>query len=570
MPEDARMARGTQRRLSHALRHRDFRLLIAAYSLSAVGSWAYNVGLAVYVYERTHSAAWVGAVTVGRFLPAVLFGPYGGVVAERFERARLMMTLDAVCALLMTALSIVAAYHGAALLAIGIGGINALVATPYEPAVAAITPQLVPEDDLAAANTLTSTVGNLAVIAGPALGALLLLLADPVLAFAANGLSFLWSALVVSRMSARSTPVDVTSGGSAGPVRQVLVGVRAIITSPTATVLAAYSVIASFVYGVDTVLLVVVSERRLGTGANGYSYLLAGLGLGGVLAAGLVKRISAWPRLGTAIIVAMGVYCLPTLVLLAVRQPVAAFAVEVVRGAGTLVVDVLAMTALQRSLPQDKLARVFGAFFTFVLMAISLGALVTPLVLGAAGLGTTLWLAGALVPALCLLGWPSLRRMDEMNVAELAEIAPRVALLQRAALLAESSRSTLERLAKESTMVIIGTDEDAVREGEEADALYIIDTGAMKVRWHAGTGKERELAVLGPGDYFGEVGLIQHIPRTATVTATSPSRLLRIEGEAFLEALSSGVASPSLLEGAKARLASTLRFIPGRPDGVPS
>jgi MFS family permease len=564
------MARGTQRRLSHALRHRDFRLLIAAYSLSAVGSWAYNVGLAVYVYERTHSAAWVGAVTVGRFLPAVLFGPYGGVVAERFERARLMMTLDAVCALLMTALSIVAAYHGAALLAIGIGGINALVATPYEPAVAAITPQLVPEDDLAAANTLTSTVGNLAVIAGPALGALLLLLAGPVLAFAANGLSFLWSALVVSRMSARSTPVDVTSGGSAGPVRQVLVGVRAIITSPTATVLAAYSVIASFVYGVDTVLLVVVSERRLGTGANGYSYLLAGLGLGGVLAAGLVKRISAWPRLGTAIIVAMGVYCLPTLVLLAVRQPVAAFAVEVVRGAGTLVVDVLAMTALQRSLPQDKLARVFGAFFTFVLMAISLGALVTPLVLGAAGLGTTLWLAGALVPALCLLGWPSLRRMDEMNVAELAKIAPRVALLQRAALLAESSRSTLERLAKESTMVIIGTDEDAVREGEEADALYIIDTGAMKVRWHAGTGKERELAVLGPGDYFGEVGLIQHIPRTATVTATSPSRLLRIEGEAFLEALSSGVASPSLLEGAKARLASTLRFIPGRPDGVPS
>jgi MFS family permease len=564
------MARGTQRRLSHALRHRDFRLLIAAYSLSAVGSWAYNVGLAVYVYERTHSAAWVGAVTVGRFLPAVLFGPYGGVVAERFERARLMMTLDAVCALLMTALSIVAAYHGAALLAIGIGGINALVATPYEPAVAAITPQLVPEDDLAAANTLTSTVGNLAVIAGPALGALLLLLAGPVLAFAANGLSFLWSALVVSRMSARSTPVDVTSGGSAGPVRQVLVGVRAIITSPTATVLAAYSVIASFVYGVDTVLLVVVSERRLGTGANGYSYLLAGLGLGGVLAAGLVKRISAWPRLGTAIIVAMGVYCLPTLVLLAVRQPVAAFAVEVVRGAGTLVVDVLAMTALQRSLPQDKLARVFGAFFTFVLMAISLGALVTPLVLGAAGLGTTLWLAGALVPALCLLGWPSLRRMDEMNVAELAEIAPRVALLQRAALLAESSRSTLERLAKESTMVIIGTDEDAVREGEEADALYIIDTGAMKVRWHAGTGKERELAVLGPGDYFGEVGLIQHIPRTATVTATSPSRLLRIEGEAFLEALSSGVASPSLLEGAKARLASTLRYVPGRPDGVPS
>ncbi len=563
------MARGTQRGLGHALRHRDFRLLVAAYSLSAVGSWAYNVGLAVYVYDRTHSAAWVGAVTVGRFIPSVLFGAYGGVVAERFERARLMTALDALCALLMTALALVAAYHGPALLVIGIGGINALITTPYEPAVAAITPQLVPEDDLAAANTLTSTVGNLAVIAGPGLGALLLLVAGPASAFAANALSFLWSALLVSRISARSTPVDVTSGGSAGPVRQVLVGMRAIITSPTATVLAAYSVIASFVYGVDTVLLVVVSERRLGTGANGYSYLLAGLGLGGALAAGLVKRISARSRLATAIIVAMAVYCLPTLVLLTVRQPVAAFAVEVVRGAGTLVVDVLAMTALQRSLPRDKLARVFGAFFTFVLLAISLGAVVTPPVLGAAGLDATLWLAGALVPALCLLGWPWLHRMDEMNLAELAETEPRVALLQRAAILAESSRSTLERLAKQSTMVSVSTDEDAVREGEGADALYVIDSGAVKVRWHAGTAEERELAALGPGDYFGEVGLIQHVPRTATVTATSPSRLLRVPGEAFLEALSSGVASPSLLEGAKARLAST-RYVPERPDGAPA
>ncbi len=72
------MATGTQRGLAHALRHRDFRLLIGAYSLSAVGSWAYNVGLTVYVYERTHSAAWAGAVTVGRFLPAVLFGPTEG------------------------------------------------------------------------------------------------------------------------------------------------------------------------------------------------------------------------------------------------------------------------------------------------------------------------------------------------------------------------------------------------------------------------------------------------------------------------------------------------------------
>jgi predicted MFS family arabinose efflux permease len=539
---------------------------MAGYSVSAAGSWAYNVGLAVYVYQRTHSPAWVGAVTIGRFLPSVLLGSYGGVVAERFERARLMVALDAICALLMATLSVVAAYHGPALLAIAVGATNSIFGMAYEPAVAAITPQLVPEDDLAAANTVRNTVTNLAVIAGPALGALLLVIGTPVFAFAANALSFLWSALVVSRISARSAPVDVTSGGSVGVVRQMLVGAQTILSSHAATVLAAYSVVASFVYGIDTVLLVMISERRLGTGADGYSYLLAGLGAGGVLAAGLVKRISAWPRLGTAILIAMAVYCLPTLLLLTVRQPGAAFAVEVVRGAGTLVVDVLAMTALQRCLPQDKLGRVFGAFFTFVLVAISLGALVTPPVLAAAGLDATLWLAGGAIPVLCVLGWPWLRRMDEDNVAQLAAIAPRVALLQRAAILAESSRSTLERLARGSTMLDVAADQDVVRQGEEADALYVIGTGTVRVRSGAGTAQERQLARLGPGDVFGEIGLIQHIPRTATVTATSPCHLLKVEGRAFLEALSSGVASPSLLEGAQARLATTVGHQPARPD----
>ena len=93
-----------------------------------------------------------------------------------------------------------------------------------------------------------------------------------------NALSFVWSALVVSRMRVRSRPVDVTEGGQVGPLRQMTVGFRAIAASATATMLVAYSVIASFVYGVDTVQFVVLSEEQLGTGASGYGYLLAGLG----------------------------------------------------------------------------------------------------------------------------------------------------------------------------------------------------------------------------------------------------------------------------------------------------
>ncbi len=303
--------------------------------------------------------------------------------------------------------------------------------------------------------------------------------------------------------------------------------------------------------------LIVLSDERLGTGADGYGYLLAGLGVGGLAAAGLVNRISALPRLGTAILAGMAVYCLPTLFFLVVESPVAAFAIEVVRGGGTIIVDVLAVTALQRSLPADKLGRVFGAFFTFVLAAISLGAFVTPLALAATSLDATLWMAGLGIPVLCLLGLPVLRRMDNANVATVAALEPRIAVLQRAAILAEASRPVLERLASNAEEITVDAGTDVVREGQDADAFYVIESGSMAVRSRGGEAMERELPSMAEGQYFGEIGLLRRIPRTATVTAREPSTLLKITAEDFLEALTTGSASVSMLEGARTRLART-------------
>ena len=83
-----------------ALRHRDLRLLFGGLVISATGSWAYNVALLAYVYDRTHSLGWVAGAGLGRFLPSLLLSPYGGVVAERFERVRVMVCSDAaVCRL---------------------------------------------------------------------------------------------------------------------------------------------------------------------------------------------------------------------------------------------------------------------------------------------------------------------------------------------------------------------------------------------------------------------------------------------------------------------------------------
>lgn len=540
------------------LRHRDFRLLTLSLAISNSGNWAYNVGLAVYAYQQTHSAAWVGAVTLGRMLPSLAFGAYGGVLAERFERVRLMVVLNLICTAVMIGLAVAAQAHVPVWVAIVLAAVNGIVIMAFTPADYAMTPQVVPADDLAAANTLRNTVENVAVIVGPAIGGVLLLLGPVSVTFAVNAGTFLASAGVLMMVRARSKPVDVTEGGSAGPLKQMLVGIATIGGSLTASLLVLYSVIASFVYGVDTVQFVLLSRERLGTGTNGYGYLLAGLGVGAVVAAGLVNRLSRQPRLGAIILAGIALYCLPTLLFLSlVHQASVAFLIQVVRGAGTLVVDVLAMTALQRSLPSDRLARVMGAFFTLVLGAISLGAALTPVLYEHTSLDATIWAAGLVIPALCLIGWPWLVRMDNANIAHLAAIKPRVELLQRAAILAEANPAVLEQLATEASEISVDAGAPVVTEGEPADAFYVIESGAMAVRSHGDSGVEAQLPGLVAGDYFGEIGLLGHIPRTATVVASEPSTLLRISGEQFLDALTSAAASTSLLEGARIRLART-------------
>jgi CRP-like cAMP-binding protein len=96
-------------------------------------------------------------------------------------------------------------------------------------------------------------------------------------------------------------------------------------------------------------------------------------------------------------------------------------------------------------------------------------------------------------------------------------------------------------------------------EGGVADAFYVVEDGELAVSafGERGAAAPVRLRTLGPGSYFGEIGLLGHMPRTATVRAIKPCRLLRIEGQDFLDALTNLSASPSLLEGARTRLSLT-------------
>ena len=540
-----------------ALRSRDLRRLLGSQLVSSSGGWAYNVSLFVLLFDETHSTAWVAAGTVGKFVPSLLFSAYGGVLAERFERVRLMVWINVMALLVQLGLAVAAWQSAPAAVAVGLAALTSLVTCTYSPAVAALIPQVAAEDDLAAANALNATIDNVVVVAGPAIGALLLIAGGPALAIAVNALTFGVAAVWVRTMTVRSQPTDVTDGGQAGLFRQVADGFRALTTSASAAIFVAFSLLASFVYGTDTVLFIPISEIQLHTGASGYGYLLAGLGLGGIAGAALVNRLAARPRLATTIYGGIAVYCLPTALLILIHQPVAAFALQVLRGAGTLVVDTLAITALQRSAPKAMVARVFGAFFALVIAAISLGSLVTPLLLRA-GLHTAMLVYGAGIPAGCLLLLPYLVKADRTAAAMAASVAARVALLEPLGLFRNASRSSLEAMAAAATEISVPAGTVIIAEGDPADAFYVLTGGQVGVSAVGEAGAAPvQLRTLGPGSYLGEIGLLGGVPRTATVTAQAPSTLLRVSGPDFIDALTTLSASPSLLQGAQARLTLT-------------
>jgi len=364
-----------------ARRHPRFRRLLASLAVSQAGDWLYNLALLAFVYERTHSSAWLGVTTAARVLPIVVCGPLGGVVADRYDRRRLMLASDAVRFALMLALALVAAAGLPVVLAPIIAALATAASSAYIPSVAATTPRLVDAADLPAANAARSAIQQVCIVAGPGFGAVLLLLGPPSLAFAINAVTFALSALAVASIPAGAI---FAPGGrpEAAPsvVGELRDGARALLDQPAALRLIGADIVSSAIYGAETVLLLLLS-RELGLGDQGYGYLLASFGLGGVLGAGLAGRMAARERTGVVVVGAMAVLASCTALLADPFGVGGALVLGVVSGAGSIVVEVMVETGLQRTLAPDVFARAYGFAFPAAIAGIVAGSLVAaPLV----------------------------------------------------------------------------------------------------------------------------------------------------------------------------------------------
>jgi hypothetical protein len=181
-----------------------------------------------------------------------------------------------------------------------------------------------------------------------------------------NLATFAAAAVLISRLRVRST--GTAGDGGERLTTQVTAGITALRRNPQARMLVAFAALGTAIYGASTVLYVPMSER-FGTGADGYSYLLTAAAIGGVLGAAAVSRLSASPRLSVIIEGGVLSLALPFAATALITSPVIGFVLQVISGGGMVVVDVLALSTLQRDLPRDLLSRVIGLLETVALGA---------------------------------------------------------------------------------------------------------------------------------------------------------------------------------------------------------
>jgi MFS family permease len=504
--------------------------LLAGEFVSGIGDWLYLVAVLVVVYADSNSPVLLGIVGAARILPYVLLSVPAGIVADRFDRRMVLLVTDVARGVLMLGLVAAVVLDAPTLVIVAISILAACFSTFFGPAIGALVPTLVEERDLGVANSAWATLDNVAFIVGPAVAGILLASGGLEFAFLLNAVSFAIVAVVLWNL-----PIPARDdGGEArdGPAEPAATPSWRTLARPLAAPFILDST-TSLVGGGVGVLTVVIAIDVLNAGQAGTGYLNAAIGVGGVIAgisggALLARRLSV-PLLLGGIAGGIGLAWLALTGDLLTAMLAIGIAV-----AGMLLLDVVNATLIQRTVPDALRGRAMGALQTSSSVLYALGALVMPLIADAIGVGPVL--IGA---AVVMVGGAALALLLSTGQAEPAVVdAVRLRLLDHA-IFAGLPPGRLEGAARQLVAVPVEPGEVIVRQGDPSDRFYVIDSGTLRVTQVA-HGDEAVLRELGPGDVFGEIGLLRGVPRTATVTAATPSVLYALDAQAFGELVGSG------------------------------
>jgi MFS family permease len=222
-PQGSTPAVGVRKGTFRALRNVPFRLYFAGQVVSASGSFVQQTAIAWLVLKETNSAVTLGLVLAAGGIPSLLFGPWGGVVADRLDLRKLLVVTQSSLGILAGVLWAFAALgHASIAVVVTINVLGGFVQIVDSPARQAFVGQLVPPGDLTSAVSLNGVIMNSARVVGPALAGVLIVAIGTTPCFAVNAISYI--ALVIALILIRPRSVDRKSrtGGKKGGVREGL------------------------------------------------------------------------------------------------------------------------------------------------------------------------------------------------------------------------------------------------------------------------------------------------------------------------------------------------------------
>lgn len=527
------------RAFQDVFRNPALRRIELAWAASMLGTWAYGIAVVVYAYEQGGAKA-VGLVGLARWLAAAVASPFAALLGDRYDRRWVMVASDLARAGLIGGAALAASSGAPPIVVYVLAALVGVAATAFRPAQAALTPTLArTPEELTAANVAASTIESVGIFGGPAIGGLLLAATGAGTVFAVTAGALLWSAFLL--VGVRPVTDAETPERQVESIREeLLAGFRTIGRNRRLRLLVGLFSAQTFVDGMLNVLIVVIALKVLDTGEAGVGFLNSAVGVGGLVGALAAAALVGRKRLAADFGLGIFIWGVPIALLAVWPNQVMALVLLGVVGIGNTIVDVSGMTLLQRSAPDEVLARVFGVLESLLLLTVGLGALVAPLLLALLGTRGALVAAGALLPVLVLPAWPTLAAID--RAARIP--TEKLELLRSNAIFAPLPPTTLEQLADALEEKRVSAGEEVVRQGDHGDRFYLVGEGKLEViidglpaQW------------LGPRDSFGEIALLRDVPRTATVRAGTDAILYALERSEFLSAVTGFGPSLSAAEG---------------------
>jgi MFS family permease len=369
------------------LRHPAFRRVLLGQATAFIGAMLTQVAVPVQVYDISHSSLEVGFVGLAGLVPIVTFGLYGGAIADAVDRRQLYIWSSlATWAVTLGLLTQAALEVNSVGLLLGLVAVQSGAFAIASSTRGAITPRIVPLDEVAAANTLNFTAGNIGQVIGPLIaGALVTQSHGFVIAYGADAVLFTAALYSVVRLPPIPPDGTLVKAG----LRSVIDGLRFIATSPV--------LVMSF--GVDILAMVLAMPRALFPAVAATRFhgavgpLYAALAIGALLAGtfgGWIGRIRRQGVALTAAVVAWGV-CVALSGL--AHQLWLAVVLLAAAGAADLVSAVFRQTILQTYAPDQMRGRMQGVFVAVVAGGPRLGDVRAGATAAAAGV-TFSWVAG--------------------------------------------------------------------------------------------------------------------------------------------------------------------------------